>query len=866
MPFSSAVLALLVIFIMITCESASGQVQEEWVARYSGASVESIDSARAVAADALGNVYVTGDSSGSGTGYDYVTIKYNASGKQLWVARYNGPDNFNDSAIALAVDAYGNVYVTGDSEGPFEGNDQPTFSYATIKYDSNGNQLWVARATGSLNYASALAVDAAGNVYVTGFGFGFGSTGFDYLTIKYDASGNEQWFARYSGQGSYSEDHASALAVDAAGNVYVTGYSREIVAPGTGDDYTTIKYDANGHELWVARYNGPDNLSDQATALAVDASGNVYVTGYSEGPYEGNDQLTTSYATIKYDASGNQLWVARYNRPGDGIDRASALSVDAAGNVSVTGFGYVIGTRENDYLTIKYDTGGNQLWVARYPGIGAYALSVDAAGNAYVTGDSGTIKYNANGNELWVATPGGLALSVDAAGNAYVTGDSIGDYATIKLDSSGNELWEAYYSGLGKTDNRVAALAVDASGNAYVTGNSCTIKYDSNGGELWVAPYGRPFSLDGGNAITIDGTGNVYVTGYCLRVSTGADFATVKYDSSGHELWVARYNGPDILSDQATALAVDAAGNVYVTGNSAGLGTGGDYATIKYDASGNQLWVARFSGPGNSDDNARAIAVDAIGNVYVTGSSMGAGTGTDYATIKYDASGSELWVVRFSSPGNSDDYPNALALDSVGNVYVTGSNQSGAKPATIKYDSSGNELWVAYFQGVDAKALAVDAEKSVYVTGASSGFATIKYDDSGNQLWVASYSDPASDSIGKLATGAQAIALDSEGNVYVTGWVFLSDNSADFGTIKYDNKGNQVWVARYNGSEMDMANAIALDGQGNVYVTGSSGEWHGANDYITIKLTQTDSGEGSGASGNNGGGGGGSCFLGAISY
>ena len=138
------------------------------------------------------------------------------------------------------------------------------------------------------------------------------------------------------------------------------------------------------------------------------------------------------------------------------------------------------------------------------------------------------------------------------------------------------------------------------------------------------------------------------------------------------EEWVARYDGPANSTDIATALAVDTEGNVYVTGWSIGSGTGDDHATIKYDSEGNQLWVARYNGPGNGSDLATALALDASGNVYVTGDSYRTRTGHDYTTIKYDSEGNQLWVARYNGPGNGADLAYALALDPSGNVYVTG--------------------------------------------------------------------------------------------------------------------------------------------------------------------------------------------------
>ena len=368
-------------------------VTQAWVARYDGGLADD-DGAWAIAVDSSDNIYVTGYSWGNGTSSDYATIKYDSTGNQSWVDRYNGPGNSEDWAWDIALDKSGNIYVTGWSTGNGTVSD-----YATIKYDGNGSQLWVARYNGPANgydLAYALTLDNAGNVYVTGWSQG-NFTDADYATIKYDANGNQIWVARYNGPAS-GEDKASAVAVDSAGNVYVTGSS---TGNGTGADYTTIKYDSDGNQLWVARYNGSANKGDQASVIALDGLGNIYVTGSSAG-----NGTETDYATLKYDSHGNQLWATRYSGPANGEDGATVLAVDISSNAYVTGASTGNGTGA-DYATIKYSNAGKQLWVDRYDGPAsrpnkAYALALGSSGSVYVTGrssgngtyyDFATIKY-----------------------------------------------------------------------------------------------------------------------------------------------------------------------------------------------------------------------------------------------------------------------------------------------------------------------------------------------------------------------------------------------------------------------------------------------------------------------------------------
>ena len=153
-------------------------------------------------------------------------------------------------------------------------------------------------------------------------------------------------------------DQASAATVDSSGNTYVTGWS---FGPGTLKDYATIKFDAEGSQIWVARYNGFENSTDIAVAMTVDSSGNVYVTGYSWDAGTGTDS-----ATVKYDSNGIQQWVARYNGPGTSAYFTYDISVDSFGAVNVTGYNYGTDT-DTDYSTVTYDSVGNAVLINYRP-------------------------------------------------------------------------------------------------------------------------------------------------------------------------------------------------------------------------------------------------------------------------------------------------------------------------------------------------------------------------------------------------------------------------------------------------------------------------------------------------------------------
>jgi uncharacterized delta-60 repeat protein len=425
----------------------------------------------------------------------------------------------------------------------------------------------------------------------------------------------------------------------------------------------------NVTEAWVNRIDGPAHGSDHGHDVKTDGAGNVLVTGWIETS-TGN---TDSY-TVKYSPDGDLLWAKTYAGSATGVDYGYALAVDQSGNTYVGGFG----NGDNptfDIFVLKYSSNGDPVWTQRWSSpiqtysAYAYSIAVDKQENVYVTGFMSdgltdgefiTLKYDSTGNLQWSARYNGSpnqidysnCIVVDDAGNSYITGWSGGannlhDMTTIKYSPNGDELWVKRYNGSADDNDYAYRAALDPLGNVYVTGQSVetgsdnditTIKYSANGDVLWTQHYDGPANgYDAGQAIAVDADGNAYVTGN-HTTATGLDCATLKYSTNGELLWAASYDGPDNGGDVLISIALDDLANAYVSGFVASGGAS-DFVTIKYDTTGVEQWVQLYNGPGNSYDGTYVIAVDTNRDVLVTGYSTGVGTDYDYTTIKYSQSG-----------------------------------------------------------------------------------------------------------------------------------------------------------------------------------------------------------------------------------
>jgi len=436
---------------------------------------------------------------------------------------------------------------------------------------------------------------------------------------------------------------------------------------------------------WAQKYASPNCATTQGLAIAIDPKGNVYVGGANVDTTDYPEDLIFGFTVIKYNSDGVFQWEQIYNGPGK-MDNCRFLAVDKSGNVYASGISEGNGT-SLDFLTIKYNTDGVRQWIQRYDGEThendfISDMKIDDLGNVFVTG-MGKGERN------------------------YDTDDQGMSFITIKYDSAGVQKWINKYN----TTNTINpgrdypyGMAIDNAGNIYVTGytvgiegtldfiDQCaTVKYNNAGELLWVQRYSIN-NISGSRisptAIAVNNSGDVFVTGWCsYQPSTGVDYFTIKYSSSGVLQWENVYSGPDNGEDVPTSIATDH-NNVYVTGRSMGFATNYDYATVKYNYSGVQQWVKRYNGPFNGEDIPYSIKVD-TGGVYLTGQSkrtIGNGP-SDFATIKYDYFGNQKWLERYTGDLSDQCAGASLALNSSGDVYVTGYDFDSTKTsiATIKY-------------------------------------------------------------------------------------------------------------------------------------------------------------------------------------
>jgi len=651
----------------------------------------------AVAVDPAGNLVVAGQAYSRQLRDDFLTVAYDIDGEELWRSYRDGDAHGRDAVRALAIDSWGRFLVTGTSEGTPVSDQQ----VLTVAYDLVGTELW-ATTTGGVDdeEPSGLVTDTGGNVYVGGSVST--SSGAHAWVVSLDPDGAERWSTTRVDDPSVTS-HYSSLQLLAGGSLVAGGTA----AGDLGRRTLLARLDsASGAEEWsVEGTTTVESFED----LALSAEGSLFAAALT-GLYLQQDLLA-----LNLDAYGTELWsrnepeIPAADSPGrarGSLDRG-AIAAGYSDRIYVTGRSFD-GAVE-DAVTVAWDLpSGQKLWEARKShsidwSILPVALAVDPQnGNVYVAAVSGgtegdsmlTVAYDRHGGELWSRTKSGpyggatpCCIAVTGDRSIVVAGTTEGyglGAITVAYESGGNELWTDFESvELDGESRMLYSLALGTTGTIYVGGQITgddgsdfrTIALDPSGSRLWARARSAGEGANAGIlALATTPDGGVVATGPADDW-VDRDSLTVAYSADGAERWAAFADGGDGRQDGSGGVAVDGAGRTYVIGSSyLPDHTDPDYLIVAYDAEGQELWKRRRDGGFSGDDYASALAINALGNLVVTGESWNS-SDSDFLTVAYSPGGYELFALRYDHGGNDEGY---LALSGSGASCFVGGMSEGS--------------------------------------------------------------------------------------------------------------------------------------------------------------------------------------------
>ncbi|MGD9008650.1 MAG: SBBP repeat-containing protein [Desulfobacteraceae bacterium] len=488
------------------------------------------------------------------------------------------------------------------------------------------------------------------------------------------------------------------------------------------------------------------------------------------------------------------------------------------------------------------------------------------AGDSYANQGVGSTIWWFSIDAEHVNNPPDAYITSPSEGSTFTVGDDI-QFEGSGIDAEDGSLTGAFLVWRSDLDGQIGTGVNFTRNDLSVGTHTITLTATDSGGDTaadahsiavlpseWVKLLGSA-GYDRSNGIAVDTNGDTYITGHTwgsLDGNTNAgeyDIFVSKYDISGNMIWTRQLG--TTKSDYGNGIAVDTNGNAYITGYTEGDLDGNtnagdsDIFVSKYGTSGNRIWT-RLLGT-KENDYGYGIAVDTNGNAYITGYTWGDLDGNtnagafDIFVSKYDTSGNRIWTRQTGSTEYDRGY--GIAMDTNGNAYITGdtegdldgnTNAGGFDIFVSKYDTSGNRIWTGqpgsteYDRGYG---IAVDTNGNAYITGDTGGdldgnanaggwdIFVSKYDTSGNKIWTRLLGTTLSDN-------GYGIAVDTNGNAYITGDARgnLDGNTnagnRDIFVSKYDTSGNRLWTSLLGTTTDDCGYGIAVDTNSNACITG----------------------------------------------
>ena len=752
----------------------------------------------------------------------------------------------------IATDGNGNLYVTGRSDGTWNGpaGQAPLHAHSgdvdifVLKLDSGGTYQWHTFYGSSIpDVGTAIVTNGSGSVYVTGDSVAtwngpagqsplhaFSGSSFDIFVLKLDSNGAYQWHTFY---GSNLHDQASGIATDRSGNVYVTGDSYSTWNGPVGenslhaysglDDIFVLKLDSNGAYQWHT-FHGSSS-SDHSVGVAADGGGNLYVAGRSDATWDAPTEQAPLHPhsgdvdifVLKLDDGGAYQWHTFY---GSSIrDVPIAIATNESRNVYVTGGSVATwngpagqsplhphsGGSDWDIFALKLDSNGAYQWHTFFgsSGIADYGLgiAIDGSGNVYAKGSS---------DAAWNGPAGETPLNAHSGNH---------DIVVFKIDSSGAYQWHTFY---GSTSSKGGVgIVTDGSANLYVTGS---------GSQTWDGPAGQsPLHAHSGgddilvlklsnvsrasgwkistidsiesigpksNSIAIDSNNKIHISYYDplpgdLKYATNASgsWQTVTIDSS--------YN---VGSD--TSIAVDSNNKVHISYRD-------NYTpALKYATNASSSWETSTIDGADWGGGVTSIAVDSNNKVHISYCDSTPNYDLKYAT---NASGSwETFTIDAGdvAPGVSS---RSIAIDSNNKVHI---NYFDITNLNLKYATNASGLWETFSietsETGSISSIAVDSINKVHIGFYDDVNGDLKYTTNASGSWETFVIDSAGDVGGSLT-----IAVDSNNKVHIS---YLDETNFH---LKYANNVSGLWETITVDSTGDVGwfNSIAVDSKNKVHIS-----------------------------------------------
>ena len=769
--------------------------------------------------------------------------KLDPSGKGIWVQQVGGASTGGAATemASIKTDAYGNIYLVACMARFANFGVTNLTGYEDIlvaKYDPNGNLAWARQAGGNgYDYGQSLAVTPEGFAYVTGI---FEKTApFDQLSLtsrgltdiflaKYAPDGHVDWVTQAGGS---ARDGNAVLAVDPEGGVVLSGYFTGSASIGTNllaskaatydQDVFLARYDAAGDVRWVQQignttldFDTPGGVAVSVTSDGLRRSTNVFLSGQfrastTVGSVALNNDTAQRTFLAKWDLDGQSLWVRQsggeYTQiASQGIPDPSIYITGQFSDPSAWNTTWLLSAGNSDLFLARLDPDAPPAMPSKpvvleppqsvnAPRGSSVQLAVEIAGTppvAYQWRKQGVALGNYN--RVLGATTARLGI------NTIQTNDA-GNYTVVITNNYGSV---------------TSAVAVVTVGPATpASGPPWT----------WVRTLGGSGS-DSTVGLATDGSGNVYATGTFQKTNVIGGTALVappsaqnifvaKYDRSGTPQWATQAGGTKY--DVASGIVNDGMGHLYLTGYfSSSNAAFGPYILTNQTPSYNDLFVAKMddqghflwalSAGGTRDDVSRALTVDADGNLLVVGD-FGSATlnfggvvvtnvgGTDVFVAKFNPQGQALWARSAGSSGSHAG--NAIATDASGNVYIAGEMWIRIRFGQIELDSHfDHDIFLA------------------------------KYNARGDVQWARQLNSFS-------IAGARNLTVDAHGDVIMTGYFdqtcdfdaypLVAHGGQDVFLAKFNPSGEVIWAQNFGGHGYEYPRDLAVDGIGNIYITGS---------------------------------------------